>query len=384
MVMTKTKKAINKQEGMDRALLFIVCALSLFGVVMVFSASAPYALREYGDPQYFFWRDLAFTGVGLVLMLIVSRINYVHYRKWAGVLFILAYVSTWASFAPGIRAPLNNAYRWIRLFGVTYMPSDGLKLAAITFLVAKLTERPLSQNGTLKTLATVLFFVALTILPVFIQPNFSAVIVITMSLFFVYLIGGMNLWHLLPLSLVGVAFLALAFWPREGNYRLDRLLIVLDPMRDPQGDGWQLLQSLYSVASGGLFGVGYGQSRQKFGYLADEPHNDFIFSVISEELGFVGALMVILAFMFLAYRGVKAAQKANTTFGKLLGYGLTFLISFQAMVNIGVAIGVVPTTGITLPFVSYGGSSLLVMSVIAGILLNISRDAKGSHHVRTQ
>ncbi|MDD7593682.1 MAG: putative lipid II flippase FtsW [Peptoniphilaceae bacterium] len=368
---------------MDRSLLFVVAALSLFGVIMVFSASAPYALREYGDPQYFFWRDLAFTGVGFVLMLIVSRIDYNHYRKWATVLFVLAYLSTLASFVPGIRAPLNQAYRWIRLFGITYMPSDGLKLASIVFLAAQLTTRPLSKNGTGKTLVAVLLLIGITVIPVAKQPNFSAVIVITASLLFVYLIGGMNLWHLLPLSVLGVAFLTLAFWPREGNYRLDRLLIVLNPMRDPQGDGWQLLQSLYSVASGGLFGVGYGQSRQKFGYLADEPHNDFIFSVISEELGFVGAVTVIAAFMFLAFRGVKAAQHARNPFGKLVGFGLTFLISFQAMVNIGVAIGLVPTTGITLPFVSYGGSSLLVMSVIAGILLNISRDAKGTRYDRT-
>lgn len=364
----------SSQGSWDTMLFLLFVGLTLFGVVMVFSASAPYAMREYGDPQYFFYRDLIFSAMGIVLMLVFSRIDYRVYRKKAGLLYILAILSCLLVFLPGIGNPLNNAHRWIRLGPFTYMPSDGLKVASLCFLAAKLSERPLVENGQWKRFLFVMAFIGFSILPVFIQPNFSAVVVIAVSLMFLYFIGGMSFRHLIPMVILAAIGLVYAFYPRTGNYRLDRLLIVLDPMRDPQNTGWQLLQSLYSVASGGLFGVGFGKSSQKFGYLADEPHNDFIFAVISEELGFIAAVLLLLAFAFLAYRGLRAASRAKTTFGRLFGYGLTFLISFQAMVNIGVSIGVIPTTGITLPFISYGGSSLLVMSVVAGILLNISRD----------
>lgn len=360
---------------MDRFLFLLVLALSFFGVLMVFSASAPYALKQFGDAKYYFLRDLAFTILGVFAMWVVSHINYRIYRRFALALYIIALFTCVLVWVPGIAYPVNQAHRWIHLGPVTYMPSDGLKIASLILLTTLLTRKPPEKRGYLATLFAVMLFIGFTILPIYIQPNFSAVIVIAAVLLFVYFVYGMNLWHLFPMIGITLAGLAFAFWPREGNYRLERLLTVLDPMRDPTGSGWQLLQSLYAVASGGFFGVGFGRSVQKFDYLADEPHNDFIFAVISEELGFVGALLVIIGFCLLAYRGIVIAKKATTRFGQLLAYGLTFMICFQAMVNIGVAIGLVPTTGITLPFISYGGSSLLVMSVMVGILLNISRDA---------
>lgn len=365
----------TKQGAMDRFLFLLVLALSFFGVLMVFSASAPYALKQFGDAKYYFLRDLAFTILGVFAMWVVSHINYRIYRRFALALYIIALFTCVLVWVPGIAYPVNQAHRWIHLGPVTYMPSDGLKIASLILLTTLLTRKPPEKRGYLATLFAVMLFIGFTILPIYIQPNFSAVIVIAAVLLFVYFVYGMNLWHLFPMIGITLAGLAFAFWPREGNYRLERLLTVLDPMRDPTGSGWQLLQSLYAVASGGFFGVGFGRSVQKFDYLADEPHNDFIFAVISEELGFVGALLVIIGFCLLAYRGIVIAKKATTRFGQLLAYGLTFMICFQAMVNIGVAIGLVPTTGITLPFISYGGSSLLVMSVMVGILLNISRDA---------
>ncbi|MBY0584398.1 putative lipid II flippase FtsW [Murdochiella sp. Marseille-P8839] len=365
----------TKQGAMDRFLFLLVLALSFFGVLMVFSASAPYALKQFGDAKYYFLRDLAFTVLGVFVMWVVSHINYRIYRRFALALYIIALFTCVLVWVPGIAYPVNQAHRWIHLGPVTYMPSDGLKIASLILLTTLLTRKPPEKRGDLATLFAVMLFIGFTILPIYIQPNFSAVIVIAAVLLFVYFVYGMNLWHLFPMIGITLAGLAFAFWPREGNYRLERLLTVLDPMRDPTGSGWQLLQSLYAVASGGFFGVGFGRSVQKFDYLADEPHNDFIFAVISEELGFVGALLVIIGFCLLAYRGIVIAKKATTRFGQLLAYGLTFMICFQAMVNIGVAIGLVPTTGITLPFISYGGSSLLVMSVMVGILLNISRDA---------
>lgn len=364
----------RKQGAMDRFLFLLVLALSFFGVLMVFSASAPYALKQFGDAKYYFLRDLVFTILGILMMWVVSRIPYLLYRRFAVALYAVALFSCLLVWVPGISFPVNQAHRWIHFGPVTYMPSDGLKIASLILLVTLLTRKPPEKRGTLATLFAVMFFIGFTILPVYLQPNFSAVIVISSVLLFVYFVYGMNLWHLFPMMGMALAGLVVAFWPKPGNYRLERVLTVIDPMRDPSGSGWQLLQSLYAVASGGFFGVGFGRSVQKFDYLADEPHNDFIFAVISEELGFIGALLVIVGFGLLAYRGIAIAKKANTRFGQLLAYGLTFMICFQAMVNIGVAIGVVPTTGITLPFISYGGSSLLVMSAMVGVLLNISRD----------
>lgn len=368
-------RKIIQKGSMDRGLVWLIILLSVFGAFMVFSASAPYALKQFGDAKYYFVRDAIFSVLGIIVMFLFSHIDYRLYRRFAMPLYVVALLSCLLVWVPGLKYPINQAHRWIHLGPVTYMPSDGLKITSLILLATMLSDKRPEENGSLRKFITVLLFIGITILPIYLQPNFSAVIVISATLLFTYFVFGMSLWHFLPMLGVAAVGLFYAFWPRPGNYRLERLLSVLNPKRDPSGSGWQLLQSLYAVASGGLFGVGYGKSVQKFDYLADEPHNDFIFAVISEELGFFGAFLVIAAFCFLAYRGLKIAGKAKTSFGRMLASGLTFLICFQAMVNIGVSIGVIPTTGITLPFISYGGSSLVIMSLMAGILLNISRDA---------
>ena len=368
-------RKIIQKGSMDRGLVWLIILLSVFGAFMVFSASAPYALKQFGDAKYYFVRDAIFSVLGILVMFLFSHIDYRLYRRFAMPLYVVALLSCLLVWVPGLKYPINQAHRWIHLGPVTYMPSDGLKITSLILLATMLSDKRPEENGSLRKFITVLLFIGITILPIYLQPNFSAVIVISATLLFTYFVFGMSLWHFLPMLSVAAVGLLYAFWPRSGNYRLERLLSVLNPKRDPSGSGWQLLQSLYAVASGGLFGVGYGKSVQKFDYLADEPHNDFIFAVISEELGFFGAFLVIAAFCFLAYRGLKIAGKAKTSFGRMLASGLTFLICFQAMVNIGVSIGVIPTTGITLPFISYGGSSLVIMSLMAGILLNISRDA---------
>lgn len=374
--MVRKHRKIIIKEGWDKPLFYTVIALMFFGCLMVYSASSPYAIKEYGNPQYFFYRDLIFSVFSCFLIWIVSLISYRHYQKWSGIIYILALLSCLLVFVPGIRHMLNNAHRWVRLGPITYMPSDGLKVAVIIFMAAQLSRRPAEENGNWRMLFSVFVFLGITVLPVYIQPNFSAVVVISVSILFMYFIGGMKLRHIIPMSILAAIILVIVFWPREGNYRLERLLIIFNPLRDPTDSAWQLIQSLYAVASGGMFGVGFGRSAQKFDYLAAEPHNDFIFSVIAEELGFVGALLLIMAFCFIAYRGLVIAKEADSTFSRYLALGLTFIISFQAMINIGVAIGLMPTTGITLPFLSYGGSSLMVMSAMVGILLNISRNRK--------
>lgn len=369
------KRSEKKQKNsFDRPLFFIVLLLIVFGVLMVFSASAPYAARTQGDPAYYFKRDIVFASIGILIMLVFSKINFRMYKKFAKPIFAFSIFLCLLVYIPGIGKEINNAKRWIGFGSFTFMPSDISKIASIIFLSAYLSKRPLDENGDFKTLLVFLVVILVTVLPIYFQPNFSAVVVIAASLFFLYILGGMKLKYLLLIILMGLLLGLIVFRPYPGNYRLERLLTVLDPLSDPMGSGWQLLQSLYAVSSGGLFGVGFGQSRQKFDYLADEPHNDFIFAVISEELGFIGAALVILAFVYLAYRILKIAQRTQSSFGRLLAYGIMLLISIQAFTNIGVAIGLIPPTGITLPFISYGGSSLVVMCSLIGILLNISRD----------
>lgn len=370
----KKPSTIRRNGPVDRLLLFTIVGLMIFGCLMVYSASAPYAQSAYGDSRYFLIRNLIFAAVGLCVMLITAQIDYRVYQKHAFGLYLLSFLLCLAVFVPGLGEEINDAHRWISVGPISIMPADYMKIGSVIFLSAFLARSKPEKNGTLGVLFLVLGFVVFSILPIYIQPNFSAVVVVSASLMIVYFLGGMNAKHLLILLALAVVAGIIVFWPYEGNYRLERLLIVFDPHRDPQGDGWQLLQSLYAVASGRFFGVGFGKGSQKFDYLAEEPHNDFIFSVICEELGFLGAMLVIAAFAFIVYRCFRIARDVRTPFGRLLAYGLTGTIAFQSLVNIGVAIGVVPPTGITLPFVSYGGSSLVAMNVIAGILLNMSRD----------
>ena len=381
----KKKKAgffhlLARPEGKVDSLLFaLALGFIIFGVIMVFSASAPWALREFGDPNYVLKRDLVWAAISIFAMVLVSRIPYRTYRRYAYFLYLLAFILCVLCFVPGIRVVRNGAHRWIGHESFTIMPSDYLKIGSVMFLARYLAKRNRAlEKGkeAWRSFFLIMVFIGITVLPVSLQPNFSAVIVISVSLLVLFFVGGMKSREILPVVLFAIAGLLYAFWPREGNYRLDRLLVMLDPMKDPLNEGWQLMQSLFAVTTGGMFGVGFGQSRQKFDYLADEPHNDFIFAVLSEELGFVGAALFIILYAYMIYRMVKVVRACPNRFGQLMGFGLTFIIAFQAMVNIGVTIGRVPPTGITLPFISYGGSSLLAVSMMMGIVLNISREAE--------
>lgn len=375
--MKKPKLIKNKQNNMDKGLLIITISIIIFGVLMVFSASSPSAISWHKDPNYYLKRDIIWAFLGIFSMLIFSKISYLKYKRYAHLIYMACFILCIMVFVPGIGKSINNARRWVAIPGFTMMPSDYMKIASIIFLSAYLTKKPVEKNESWATFFKVMFFVGLTIVPIYLQPNFSAVIVLSASLIVLYFIGGMAIKHLFPLMILVIIGLAIAFRPGEGNYRLERLLIVFDPLKDPLGDGWQLLQSLFAVSTGGLFGVGFGQSRQKFGYLAEESHNDFIFSVFAEEFGFVGIIIFLLIYLIMIIKALRAASRCRTNFGRLLAYGLTFIISFQALINIGVAIGRVPPTGITLPFVSYGGSSLLAMCMMMGIILNISKDSGG-------
>lgn len=340
---------------------------------MVLSASTPYATSAYGDSLYFFERNVIFAVIGLIAMLVVSFIPNRLYEKYAWQLFFIAVVMGVMVLIPGIGRKLNNARRWIFIGSFSFMPSDVLKIGSVIVMARLLAKNGLEKNRRFPMFVTMMIIIAIPIGLIFLQPDFSTMSVTAMGLMMLYLVGGMNLKHILLLIVLAVLGVAVAFTGSGSGLRVERILAFLDPIGHKQDHAWQLVQSLYAVSSGGLFGVGLGQGRQKFDYLAAEPHNDFIFATIGEELGFVGSAFVVLMYAYFIYRGILIARKASSHFGRLVAFGLTFIIGLQAAVNISVSIGMVPPTGLTLPFISYGGSSLVATCMMVGILLNISR-----------
>lgn len=357
-----------KRNKSDINLLLAVIALVLFGVIMVYSSSWPSASMEFGNPHHYIKRHLIFIGIGMVLLFIGSFINYHFYKPLA----ILALAGTWLAcllvFTPLGTDQYTFARRWIRIGGQTVMPSDFLKIGIILFLAwyfEKHTAIHSLKKATLPVFALIFFVMA----PVMLQPDFSTSITITLVMMILFFIAGMNKHHVIPAIALGITgfFVLLKMDPE----RLSRWMIFRDPMSDLYGNGWQLSHSLFAVSSGGVFGAGIGLSRQK--YILSQAHNDFIFAIIAEELGFIGSLLLILLYIFLVYRGARIAWEASDRFGMFLAYGITALIGIQALVNIAVVIGLIPPTGIALPFVSYGGSSVVTFMFMAGVLLNISK-----------
>ncbi len=370
------RKAKSKKNKVDRILLATTLILVVFGVVMVFSSSGPYAKVRYNNYYFFFSRQWKFALVGLVLMFITSRIDYHRYRKYSILIWIASLVLCALVFSP-LGLELNNAKRWL-LFkagerSFTIMPSDALKPAAILMLAAWLDYNEKDANSIFRGMLPTFLLIGISVVLIYKQPDFSTSLVLALSLVFMYIVSGVKLsLFLIPLPAV-VVLGSRAFLGPENAYRRERLIAFLDPLANKQDAGWQLVQSLYAVSSGALFGVGLGKSAQKFTYLS-EAHNDFIFAIISEELGFVGAVGVIILFLIFIARGVQIAYLCKDRFGMLLAVGITAVIGLQAFVNIGTALGVGPPTGIALPFISYGGNSLIFMMGMTGVLLNISRN----------
>lgn len=366
--------AKKRQGPMDRKLLIVSLALMAFGVLMVFSASSPFAFKTYHDPYHYLKKDLLYASLGAVVMLVTSLIDYRKFYRQAPVLFLISLILCLLVFTPGLGKTVNDARRWIQIKSFSFMPIDLMKVGLTFFMASWFSKMGLRERRSFKTFCLVMVLAVISIFPIMKQPNFSGAIILASLIFFMYFIGGMPIPYLILTLVLGGLGIHYGFQTGAGNYRLNRLFATLNPFKDPTGSGWQLIQSLYAVSSGGLNGVGFGQSRQKFDYLAEEPHNDFIFSVFSEEFGFIGAFFLLAVYAYIIYRAFLAGKHARTRFGRLLAHGLSFVIAFQTLVNVGVAIGLVPTTGVTLPFVSYGGSSLVIMCFMVGVILNISRD----------
>jgi cell division protein FtsW len=358
-----------KKGSIDYTILFVTLVLTALGVVMVYSASF-YASGLQGDSAFYFRRQLAWAGIGTALMLIASRIDYRIYgrRPFPFIFLILGFALLIGVLIFG--SDINNTKRWFIIFGVSVQPAEIAKLCLILFMSASLSQNKNVKSfwyGVLPYLVLAAGYAGL----VFLQPNFSTTVTIMLIAVSMLVAAGVKIWQLGLMGVAG-AGVAAALLLKTDDYRLERIETFLDPFADPSGSGYQVIQSLYSLGAGGLFGLGLGQSRQKFLYLPYRE-SDFVFAIIGEELGFIGAILLIGLFAVLCWRGLRVAMMVLDAFGSLLATGIVCIIAIQTIINIAVVSGAIPATGLPLPFISAGGSSLAIFMTSIGILLNISK-----------
>lgn len=367
---------LNPQK-FDFTMFLIVIILLAFGLIMLFSASYAAANSVYGDSFYYINRQLVFAGLGFAAMILVSFIDYRLYcQKF--IVFLAIVISTFLMLLVFVMGKtVGGAQRWLEVAGNAFQPSEILKLATIIVIADFMQRNYDKRNDFVKGFVPLVIRIAIACLLVLIQPHLSCTVIIFVTSFCMLAIGGTNMRHL---ALIGIAvvlglFAIIKIFPMLGfDYVTDRLLSFRNPEADIQDATYQTYQSLVTIGSGGVFGLGLGNSRQKYGYLP-VTQNDFIFSVICEELGFVGAIVVILLFVILLFRGFYIASAAPDKFGMLLCSGIVIHLTVQAFMNIAVVTNAMPNTGVSLPFISYGGTALIMQMAEMGIVLNISRKA---------
>ena len=364
---------INKDKSeskntLDHSLVVIVLALLAFGLVMVFSASSASAHYIQGDATYFFKRQFLWAVFGLISMFVVSRIPYKVIYKYTNHIFYISLALLVLVLIAG--KTINGAKRWLGFGPAVFQPSEIAKLAIILFLAKRIHKKPNSVYKFKEGFVTYMAWILIVAVIVLAEPHMSGAMVIGLVGCAVLFVAGFKGRYFALLASGAIpAALALAIF---SPYRLKRVTSFLHPFEDKLDDSWQIVQSLYAIGSGGLFGLGLGQSRQKFLYIP-EPQTDFIYAIICEELGFVGAVLVILLFAVLIWKGITISRKAPDTFSSLTAAGITALIAIQVLLNIAVVTSTMPVTGVPLPFFSYGGTSLMILLTEVGILLNISR-----------
>lgn len=362
-----------KRSTPDFILVILTLLLLTIGLVMVYSASAVWATYKFDDSFFFAKRQLLFAGVGVIAMFFIMNVDYWTWRTWSKMLIIICFFLLVAVLIPGIGMERNGSRSWIGVGAFSIQPSEFMKLAMIAFLAKFLSENQKKITSFKKGLVPSLGLVFTAFGIIMLQPDLGTGTVMVGTCIVMIFVSGARVIHFAWLGLIGVAgFVALVL---SAPYRIKRITSFLDPWEDPLGSGFQIIQSLYAIGPGGLFGLGLGQSRQKFFYLP-EPQTDFIFAILAEELGFIGGSFVILLFGLLLWRGIRIALGAPDLYGSFLAIGIITMVAIQVMINVGVVTGLMPVTGITLPFLSYGGSSLTLMLMAIGVLLNVSRYSK--------
>jgi cell division protein FtsW len=366
-------------HGIDRWLLTAVMMLLLIGVAMVYSASFAVAHNVFGDDFYFLIRHVIWVSIGMIALAVTAKVPYTWWQKIAAPFFVLTIIMLGLVLIPGIGTATNGARRWFTLGSLlSVQPSELAKLAVVIYLATWIAR----VGGDIRKLSfgTVPFTLILSLTAglVLIEPDLGTALCIAMTAGAIFFISGANVLH----ALVGVT--AGAFWLMNfvvnSGFRADRIDAFLDPWADPTGVGWHTTQTLLALGSGGIAGLGLGAGRQKHFYLPN-AHTDSVFAVVGEEIGFVGTTLVLLLFVLIAWRGLAIAAGAQDPMGRALAAGATLMITCQAMLNMAVTSQVTPNTGIPLPFLSYGGSAMVVMLAAVGIILNVSRSSEPGHRL---
>jgi len=361
-----------KRVSVDGWMFTVTLLLVFVGLVMVFSASAVMAKERYGSAYFFLLRQMGWAVVGIIAMVIAMKVDYRRYKHPA-VVFSLLGATSLMLISVFFLDRAHNTHRWIHFGGFSFQPSEIAKPAIILFLAFFLESRTKSigdwRNTLLPAIVPTLFFLGLIVF----EPDLGTAIAcaaITASVLFVAGLDMRYLGYALAASILPLYFLIF-----HVAYRRDRILAFLDPYSDPQGRGFHIIQSLIAVSTGGITGVGLMEGKQKLFYLP-EPHTDFIFAVTAEELGLVGALIIVLLFSIFLWRGIRTALRTQDMFGRFLAVGITSMVVLQAFINISVVLGMMPTKGIPLPFISYGGSSLFITLACVGVLLNVTKQVE--------
>jgi cell division protein FtsW len=359
----------------DFLLLFLTFLLVCFGLAMVFSASS----MTSGDPWYFTKRQVISVLIGTVFMLICMNIHYTLLKKWVIPFFLVILVML--ILVPFIGFKMNGARSWFRLGPLSLQPAEFAKLGILLYLASLISNKDEKFRNFKKGLLPALSVVGMVSMLIMLQPDLGSCMIVLFCAATVILVGGSNLKHIFFLgtglgviAVLGLSLLLATTKPGDaGYYRVQRLTSFMHPMDSRLDEGYQIVQSLFAFGHGGIAGAGFGQGIQKLHYLP-EAHTDFILAIVGEELGFIGISLLILAYLLLIWRGILVSVRCNDTFGTLLGVGITGMIGFQALINIGGVTSAIPLTGVTLPFISYGGSSMMVTLISMGILLGISRE----------
>lgn len=354
---------------MKNKITILIITIVLIGMLCVYSSSHVWAMYKYNDSFYFFKRQLIFVVIGLITMFLTSKIDYQVYKRYYKMILIISYILLILVLIPGIGMVRGGSRSWFNLGLFALQPSEIFKIAIIIYS-AFYIEKYYRDMKKLKTSIKLLVMIGLGFLLIMMQPDFGSGVVMVCGALVMIIVSPFPFKYFMGLGILGI--LGLVAMIASAPYRLERILSFINPFLDPLGSGFQAIQALYAIVPGGLLGVGFNNSIQKHFYLP-EPQTDFIFAIIAEEFGFLGALLLILLYFYLFYLVIKVAMECEDLFGSLLSLGLISVIAVQTFINLGVVVGLLPVTGVTLPLISYGGTSLVVTLASLGIILNIAK-----------
>ena len=332
---------------------------------MIYSSSSIWAEYKFNDSFHYLKYQSIFFIIGIILMIIISKINYNFYYKYSNIILFISFILLILVLIPHVGSIRNGSRSWFGIGSLGIQPSEAAKISLIIF-----TSKYLSKSNTkIKDIIPILFILLVFFGLIMLQPDLGTASIMFISIISILFIAGVSKKFFITLGVLGIIGLVLLII--VAPYRMDRITSFINPWKDPLGTGFQMIQSLFAIGPSGILGTGYLNSIQKHFYLP-EPQTDFIFSIICEEFGLVGSIIVVSLFGILLYRGIKISNNSNDLFSKYLSFGIIFQLIFQAIMNLSVVVGLIPVTGVTLPFLSYGGSSLLISMISMGIVLNIS------------